>query len=377
MGVKISDLPASAGAALAMQFEVNNAGTSERLTLAQMFALSTGAVVADTPLLNFAQTWNNAGVAFTGWKLNVTDSASDAASLLAAFQIGGTTKFQISKAGELRCSGGLYVNQSGGSMTGNRSVVVFDSGDGGRVQLSGYLGFGPFNDDAGAAADVFVRRDAAQVLAIRNGTNPQTFRLYNTFTDASNYERGGLTWNTNRLFISTENAGSGAARSIRVVAAGDLELGSSNADRWRLSSAGHFFAQTDNTYDIGANSANRPRNIYLAGDLYVGAFARSIYVLLSGESLLASGGAGIVRVGNVADNDFNRLQFGGTTNSFPSLKRSGAGLHARLADDSAYAEIRGKITTEAAAVSETITPDKTLTLYDVNGTAYKVPCVAA
>ena len=84
-----------------------------------------------------------------------------------------------------------------------------------------------------------------------------------------------------------------------------------------------------------------------------------------------------MRVGNVADNDFNRLQFGGTTSSFPSLKRSGASLHARLADDSAYAEIRGKLTTHTTAATETITPDKTLTLHDVNGTAYKVPCVAA
>ena len=99
MGVKISDLPAAAGANLATQFEVNNAGTSERLTLAQMFALSTGAVVADTPLLNFAQTWNNAGVAFTGWKLNITDSASAAGSLLMDLRVGGASKFSVAKDG--------------------------------------------------------------------------------------------------------------------------------------------------------------------------------------------------------------------------------------------------------------------------------------
>jgi hypothetical protein len=40
---------------------------------------------------------------------------------------------------------------------------------------------------------------------------------------------------------------------------------------------------------------------------------------------------------NNAANGFDRLQFGGTTSSFPSLKRSSAELQARLADDSDYA----------------------------------------
>ena len=110
MGVKISDLPAAAGANLAMQFEVNNAGTSERLTLAQMFALSTGAVVADTPLLNFAQTWNNAGVAFTALKLNITDTASAAGARLMDLQVGGVSKFAVIKAGGISIDATAGIN---------------------------------------------------------------------------------------------------------------------------------------------------------------------------------------------------------------------------------------------------------------------------
>lgn len=48
---------------------------------------------------------------------------------------------------------------------------------------------------------------------------------------------------------------------------------------------------------------------------------------------------GTLAVANAANSDFSRLQFGGTTSSFPSLKRSGAGLQARLADDSGYAAL--------------------------------------
>lgn len=46
---------------------------------------------------------------------------------------------------------------------------------------------------------------------------------------------------------------------------------------------------------------------------------------------------GVVKLTNNAGTGFSRLAFGGTTNTFPALKRSGAELQARLADDSAGA----------------------------------------
>jgi hypothetical protein len=42
---------------------------------------------------------------------------------------------------------------------------------------------------------------------------------------------------------------------------------------------------------------------------------------------------------NNAGTDFTRLQFGGTSASFPSLKRSGNAIQVRFADDSGYTEI--------------------------------------
>lgn len=53
------------------------------------------------------------------------------------------------------------------------------------------------------------------------------------------------------------------------------------------------------------------------------------------SSQLIASSNGIWRVTDSAASDFNRLQFGGTTSSFPSLKRSTTGLIFRLADDSA------------------------------------------
>ena len=39
------------------------------------------------------------------------------------------------------------------------------------------------------------------LLEQRNSTPAQTFRIYNTFTDSSNYERGFMRWNSNILEI--------------------------------------------------------------------------------------------------------------------------------------------------------------------------------
>jgi hypothetical protein len=61
--------------------------------------------------------------------------------------------------------------------------------------------------------DLYVSRDAAGTLAQRNGTNAQTYRLYNTYTDASNYQRTSLIEDSTGLVIDQQYAGTGAART--------------------------------------------------------------------------------------------------------------------------------------------------------------------
>ncbi len=45
---------------------------------------------------------------------------------------------------------------------------------------------------------------------------------------------------------------------------------------------------------------------------------------------------GIIRLSNSTNTDFTRLQFGGTSSSFPSIKKSGTEIHIRLADDTGW-----------------------------------------
>lgn len=123
--------------------------------------------------------------------------------------------------------------------------------------------------------DVFLRRDAANTLGLRNGANAQTFNIYNTFTDASNYERLTLGYDSgnNAFLISGNMAGTGTHRNLELSGGGNvLGLGmTANGNvNWTIN-AGHFLAGTDNASDIGASGANRPRNLFLSGGITSGA----------------------------------------------------------------------------------------------------------
>lgn len=123
-----------------------------------------------------------------------------------------------------------------------------------QARSNGLIGF--TSAAANGTLDTILARDAANTLAQRNGTTAQTYRIYNTYTDASNYERGVMDWATtaNSLTIGTQNAGTGSARGI-IFATGATP-------RWNILSTGPLIASVDNTLDIGSSGANRPRTGY-------------------------------------------------------------------------------------------------------------------
>ncbi len=61
-------------------------GSLVKTTLAGLYRTETTAVTVSTPLPDVAQTWNAGGVTFTATKVNVTDTASAASSLLQDLQ---------------------------------------------------------------------------------------------------------------------------------------------------------------------------------------------------------------------------------------------------------------------------------------------------
>lgn len=66
-----------------------------------------GSIAADTPNFTGTATWTNAGVTYTGVKLNVTDTSSASGSLLADLQVGGASQWKVSKAGATSQLGSL------------------------------------------------------------------------------------------------------------------------------------------------------------------------------------------------------------------------------------------------------------------------------
>lgn len=137
----------------------------------------------------------------------------------------------------------------------------------------------------GSASDVVLAWDAAGTLAHRNGAAAQGVRVYNTFTDASNYERGVFDWTSqvNTLTIGTAAAGTGVIRNVVISVAGSsyifssgdfrppsngaINLGSSTL-RWQK-----LYIDYTNTGTVGAVTINKA-----AGRVNIAAAGTSVVV---------------------------------------------------------------------------------------------------
>jgi hypothetical protein len=93
-----------------------------------------------------------------------------------------------------------------------------------------------------------------------NGTNVQTFNVYGTRTDASNYERAGLAYVSGDGYfeLQTQQAGTGSQRGFC--------FGVNNSCKWAVDTATAFKPFNDNTRDIGTSSL-RVRDFYLGRNL--------------------------------------------------------------------------------------------------------------
>lgn len=226
-------------------------------------------------MLDLSGTWNTSGTP-TGIKLNVTDTASNAASRLMDLQVGGSSLFSVNKNGDVTIRSlsssvqpYLYLensnNTSLASLFYNSGIVAMNSDNRGFViQTSaaneGFIGFGV--NPAAAAARLYIDR-AADTLAQRNGVNAQAFNIYNTYTDASNYERGFVRWAGNRLAVGTEGLGTGAQRDLDLQGTSvTVRIGTTN--RWYFYTNNHFGPAGNATQDFGTVTL-RIRDFYQGG----------------------------------------------------------------------------------------------------------------
>lgn len=165
-------------------------GTTKRLTKSLLH--DKGTLTADSPEL-MAQTWNNAGVNFTAFKVNVTNTASGSTSKLLDLQVGGASKFSVDKSGNMVTSliGRTAANGSASSSVsfgiGGASTGFYDFAAGyiavsssgtccGVMGIQGYslASGGQFlfvnGNPSTTAADTGLARNAAGVVEFNSGT---------------------------------------------------------------------------------------------------------------------------------------------------------------------------------------------------------------
>ena len=209
--------------------------------------------------------WNESSTVFTGLKLNVTDTASLSDSKLLDLQVGGTSQFSISSKDPGLGGGGGFALLSrlinvqryfGSAIIINGS----DASNGLKIgqSVSGHLDISASDFGVGfnlLNGRVLLSTDAANTFAQRDGTNAQTYRLYNTYTNASNYQRTSITDDNSGLVINQEYDGTGALRTnlldiqdngtskVVVTGSGNVGVATTNP-QYKLHVVGDFAATT-------------------------------------------------------------------------------------------------------------------------------------
>lgn len=325
------------------------AGTFTTLTA------NNGTITASAPVLTLAQTWNNAAVTFTGARIDITNTASGTGSRFLDCMVGGASAIRLARVGSTPYAlfgtadngiGAISTSQPALIANGGVAFVVNSGSGGAYIRSDSPYAWASSTNLTGATTDLFLRRDAANTLAQYNSTNPQTFNIYNTHSSSTNHERGFLKWSANSFLVGTEKgSGGGTARN--------LELQTDGTTRMTIAGTSNAITCT--------GSLSIVSNLTFQGN----------------SSIVGNIASGVLRLLNAGQSGFDRLQFGGSTTSFPALKRDGTALQARLANDSDFCPLQGQLRIHQNAVAETPTATHTMTLFDASGTAYKVLCVAA
>jgi len=156
-------------------------------------AITRGTITTDLKVQDDTVTWNNAGVTFTGWKLNVTDTNSAAASLLIDLQVGSASKFNVTKGGAITAADAIAAGTtlSGASILVNAADRILSTANGLVNFTNTAITFGiQFNNGASAAPtfnngtiDAGSRNSAGKVV-LTGGNTGGTVTFSTNFTNA-------------------------------------------------------------------------------------------------------------------------------------------------------------------------------------------------
>jgi hypothetical protein len=186
-------------------------------------------------------TSNNFNIAGTGFGVN---APAGFAGDLVWFGVNGIRQAFINSSGFLGVKSIWGLESSEGAITFSGSTIQFGRSTSERPQLSIDLSSQKYEirysrsttvgwTDGGSDStfDLKQVRDAANILAQRNGTAAQASRIYNTFTSDTNFERAKIEWASNILRIGTEKGSAGGT-------ARDMELQTDGTTRITVKASG-------------------------------------------------------------------------------------------------------------------------------------------
>jgi hypothetical protein len=255
---------------------------------------ATGSIATSQPLA-LTQTWTNAATTYTGLQVNVTDTASAAASLLMDLRVGGVSRFNVSKSGTTTISGSsgvyqsIFSNNTTFSKSANNKVAFWLTPNPSLLGLASdvLIGWGS-GTNTNSTFDLSILRDDANTLAQRNGTAQQESRIYGTYTGPGNYRRLALKMsNTGVAQIVAEGGGSGASGNRIEIDGLRIGKGGGNIATNTALGASALNANTSGSNNTAVGSLALERNTTGEINSAIGAFA--LYSNTTGSSNSAVG----------------------------------------------------------------------------------------
>lgn len=215
----------------------------------------------------------------------------------------------------LNASSGFGI-EFGASTTGSHTAQMM-------LNTAGNLLLGTITDSSNGRIQLATHTTSAGGIGF--GTDVALYRL-----SPRELALDGLGGTSAILRWRESGSGVGSIESV----SGVFQMGTSGATSFRLF--------TNNTVALTLDSS---QNAMFAGGVQTTTYLQSgagQVIGWSSRSRMFAPADGVILLQNNATTDFSRLQFGGTSASFPALARNAAALEVKLADNSDYAALDAK-----------------------------------